>query len=416
MSSFDVVVVGGGQAGLSASYELRRRGIHHVVLERTDGPGGRWKSRWETFCLVTINDNCRLPGYRYDGNDPEGFMSRDEVVAYLARYAESFAAPIECGVEVSALTPRTGSHRWLLSTSAGDVIARDVIVATGPFQQQKLPAWAPALPRRITQLHSERYVKPEQLPDGSVLVVGSGQSGAQIAEELHEAGRRVYLGVSRCGRRPRRYRGRDITGWTALMRQHAIDTGTLRTASDLESPRDRFTCNPHLSGKSGGHEINLRQLALDGVTLLGRPSGARDSNLLLDNDLVANLERADTTAAISRRTVDEFIAACGLDAPEEPLDEPQLPDPTTRPNLDLDETGVTSIVWATGYRLDFSWIDLPGLSDDDGYPYHQRGITQHPGLSFLGLPWLHTEASSLLLGMETDAPHLVEHLTMLATT
>lgn len=410
MSPIEAVVVGGGQAGLSASHELRRRGIDHVVLERNEGPGGSWGGRWESFCLVTINENCRLPGFPYDRDDPEGFMTRDQIVAYLARYAAFFAAPVEYAVDVLAIRPGSGRDRWLLSTSAGDVTTKNVIVATGPFQWPKLPPWAQLLPARLLQLHSAHYVSPDRLPDGPVLVVGTGQSGAQIAEELAESGRDVYLGVSRCGRRPRRYRGRDITAWAALIRCHAIEQGTLRTVGELESPRERFTCNPHLSGKNGGHEINLRKLALNGVTLLGRPSGVRAATLQLEPDLLANLDRADLAAAESRRTIDEFIAARGLDAPGEIVVDPALPDPRVVPELDLDDARIAAVIWATGYRLDFSWIEVPGLCDDHGYPWHQRGITPFPGLSFLGLPWLHSEASSLLLGMEADAPDLVETL------
>lgn len=412
----ETVVVGGGQAGLSASHELKRHGIDHVVLERSDAPGGSWRRRWESFCLVTVNANCRLPGFPYDGDDPEGFMPRDEIIAYLERYADLFDAPVEYGTEVRAIRPGPGPEPWLLATSDGEVTTRNVIVATGPFQRPKRPAWAERLPARLTQLHSEHYVTPERLAEGAVLVVGTGQSGAQIAEELHESGREVYLGVSRCARVPRRYRGRDVTAWMAFKAQRAIEQGNPRTVRDLESPRDRFTCNPHLSGKNGGHDINLRQLAQNGVTLLGRPSGVRDATLLLDDDLITNLDRADAAAAQARRTIDEFIAACGFEAPEEPHLEPRLPDPSDRRELDLDDAQITTIIWATGYRLDFSWIAVPGLCDDYGYPRHERGITHHPGLSFLGLPWLHTEASALLLGMDTDAPHLVEQLTGVATT
>jgi putative flavoprotein involved in K+ transport len=414
MNRFNTIVVGAGQAGLSASHELHRRGVEHVVLDRSVRPAGRWPDRWNSFCLVTINENCRLPGLPYDGDQPDGFMTRDEVVAYLGRYAKSFNAPVEYGVDVRGIRPGTGADRWLVSTSAGTLSARTVVVATGPFQHPKVPSWAECLPEPVHQLHSDAYVSPECVPDGPTLVVGTGQSGAQIAEELHAAGRRVYLGVSRCGRRPRRYRGRDIHAWVALMRRQATQQGTLRTVRDLGSPRERFTCNPHLSGRNGGHEINLRRLATSGVVLLGRPSGIRGGTLLLDPDLIANLEGADAAAAQSRRIIDEFICACGIDAPEDDVIEPVLPDPVVLSELTLDEAQIRTVIWATGYRLDFSWIDVPGLCDAHGYPWHDRGVTPYPGLSFLGLPWLHTEASSLLLGMETDAPHLVAQLTSTA--
>ena len=416
MTTLDTVVVGGGQAGLSASYELARRGVDHVVLERGDGPGGRWPGRWESFCLVTVNENCRLPGFPYDGCDPEGFMARDEIIAYLDRYARRFDAPVEYGVEVDAIRAGAGHDRWRLATSSGGLSTRSVVVATGPFQHPKVPTWAQGLPASLAQLHSDHYLSPRHLPDGAVLVVGSAQSGAQIAEELHASGRDVYLGVSRCGRRPRRYRGRDAQQWVAVMRKHAVERGTLRTVNDLDSPAQRFTCNPHLSGKHGGHEINLRNLALEGVTLLGRPIGVNGHTLLLAPDLITNLERADNTAAQFRRSVDEFIATDGITAPEETTTEPPLPDPPLPPELDLRAAHITTIIWATGYRLDFSWIAVPGLCDEYGYPWHERGLTPHPGLSFLGLPWLHSEASSLFLGMESDAPYLVERLNSNLTT
>lgn len=401
----DVLVIGAGSAGLAASYHLTQAGLDHVVVDRSR-VGQGWRGRWDSFCLVTQNGTAQLPGYGYDGDDPDGFMTRDEVVAYLERYATSFSAPLRLGVDVTRLG-RDGTV-YVADTSDGQIEARSVIVATGTFQLPHIPVVSGQLPDDILQLHSSRYRNPEALPDGAVVVVGSGQSGAQIAEELHEAGRRVVLAVSRAGRAPRRYRGRDTSAWVGEM-------GLLeQKVQDLDDPEQQYSANMHVTGRRGGHTINLHRFARDGMQLVGKVRGAHDGILDIADDLHANLAGADQRAAAIRKAVDEYITASGIDAPEpDPSDDHAGQEgfdvPLAR-ELDLAAIGVSTVIWATGYRQGFDWIDLD-VTDDRGNPIHERGVTAFPGLYFLGLSWLHKRKSGLLAGVGEDAAYTIEHLT-----
>jgi putative flavoprotein involved in K+ transport len=269
----DIIVIGGGQAGLSVSYYLAREGREHIVLEQ-GRIGETWLSkRWDSFTLVTPNWTVQLPGSPYDEEDPDGFVLRDEVVAYLERYVESFNLPVRCGVRVNSLQqgPQGG---YLLNAGQMTFEAKNVVVATGAFQVPKIPPMSSQIPSDILQIHTDGYRNPQSLPRGSVLIIGTGQSGCQIAEELNKSGRTVYLATSSCGRAPRRYRGKDIIWWMNKI-------GMLDDLVDkLPSPSGKFACNPHVSGKGGGHDINLRQLANDGVVLLGHLVGAGSKNHL----------------------------------------------------------------------------------------------------------------------------------------
>jgi putative flavoprotein involved in K+ transport len=279
----DVVIIGGGQAGLALSYYLTQQGRAHVVLERGQ-VAETWRSqRWDSFTLVTPNWMTQLPGFPYQGEDPDSFLPRDDVVTFLERYARSFQAPVHCGVQSTAVRLRPEGNGYLVETNRDTYIASTVVLATGGFPRPKLPQASAAIPVNIMQLHSNQYRKPQRLPSGAVLVVGSGQSGSQIAEELHQSGRQVYLCISRCGRSPRRYRGKDIMWWINQM------GGYDRTVDALPSPAARFACHPDLSGKDGGHEINLRQLAREGVVLLGRLQEVQGSRAILAPDLEKTL-------------------------------------------------------------------------------------------------------------------------------
>ncbi|HWO04666.1 MAG TPA: NAD(P)-binding domain-containing protein, partial [Methylomirabilota bacterium] len=288
-----------------------------------------------------------------------------------------------------------------LETSHGIVVASNVVVATGPYQEPVIPALASALPPRIAQAHSRAYRNPAELPPGAVLVVGSGASGCQIVEDLLAAGRRVFLSVGRHRRFPRRYRGRDMFWW--MERMGALDQ-TLE-----ERPDARERPNPLVTGVGGGHEINLRFYAARGVVLLGHVDAIEESRLRLADDLDAQLTRGDEGVAVFTRAVDAYVERAGLSAPEEPAPAPPPPLPTSAPTraLDLDAESVTSVIWATGFRRDFGWIHLPVL-DERGEPIHRRGVSSCPGLYFLGLPWLHTLKSSVLCGVGRDADHLAE--------
>ncbi|HEY3896345.1 MAG TPA: NAD(P)-binding domain-containing protein [Pseudonocardiaceae bacterium] len=407
--SVDTLVIGGGQAGLATSYWLTQAGVEHLVVERRDRFGGGWLDRWDSFCLVAPNFVILLPGMPYAGPDPDGFMARDEVVNYLQDYAASFAAPVQLGTTVNRLCASNGD--LAAHTDGTTFLARNVVLATGPYQRPKVPAASSLLPGHIQQLHSQEYRRPEQLAGGAVLVVGTGQSGTQIAEELHRAGRDVHLAVSMCASAPRRYRGRDVIWWLLHCYLHGAEVGVpFPSAEDLPSPAARFGCDPHVSGKDGGHDINLRRFARQGVRLYGRLESAAGARVCFSDDLDERLAFADRAFDEEFRPMfDAYIAAAGVDAP--PDDRPPYDDftPATTTELDLDAAGVGAIVWATGYQLDFGWVDLPVL-DEWGYPRHRRGVTTHPGLYAVGLRWLHSEPSSVLAGVGADAAHIVEHL------
>ena len=401
----NTVIVGGGQAGLAASYGLAQHGIEHIVLEQADQLGEAWRNhRWDSFTLVTPNWQIRLPGAEYQGDDPDGFLPRHEIVAYLERYAERYQMPVRCGVRVTAVEPSPSGSGYRVGAGETDYEAANVIVATGLFQRCRVPPYAADLPAGIIQLPSDGYRNPRALAPGAVLVVGSAQSGCQIAEELYQSGRRVYLCTGGAGRVPRRYRGKDITWWL-------YETGWFdQTVDKLPSPRAKFAAHPHVSGKGGGHTLNLHQFARDGVVLLGHMQGVHDGIVALAPDLHENLARADRFEADLLKAVDAYIEQSGLHVPAERL--PELRDGYDAPlsgELDLEAAGITSIIWGVGYTSDFGLLKLPAL-DADGYPQQVRGATAHPGLYFLGLHWLHTRKSGLLLGVGEDAAYVAEQI------
>ena len=397
----DTAVVGAGQAGLSTSYFLTARGREHAVLER-GRVGETWRSeRWDGFCLNTPRWTQQLPGHEYDGEEPDGFAPLSEVIEYVDGYARSFDAPVREGVTVTAL--RSRGDGYLLETSGGEIEARNVVVATGAFQQPTASAPGAESATSVLQLHTSAYRRPDQLPEGGVLVVGSGQSGCQIADELREAGRRVHLSVGRCPWFPRRYRGRDILHWTLV-------TGILdQTVDQLPAPEARLACNPPVSGNDGGHDCHPRWLSQRGVRLLGRVGRIDGTRVLFEPGLEENLVSGDAFAKEIRQAIDGFITAEGLAAPE--VDEPTdaVVAETETETLDLEREGVTSILWASGFRPDYSWIDLP-LTDEQGWAVQSRGVTEHPGLYVVGLNWLYKRKSALLCGVGEDAEHVVGHL------
>jgi putative flavoprotein involved in K+ transport len=403
------LVIGAGQAGLATSYWLQRAGVEHLLVDRRPRLGGAWPDRWDSFTLVAPNYTLRLPGMPYAGPDPEGFMPRDQVVRYVQDYAAFVGAPVRLGVGIDRLRASGGRFE----AHSGDTVFRadNVVLATGPYQRPKIPEVAQRLPAPIQQLHSNEYRRPGQLAEGAVLVVGTGQSGAQIAEELLLAGRDVHLAVSMCPSAPRRYRGRDCIWWLMQSFLHGAEVGVkFPTVDDLPSPAARFECNPHLSGKDGGHDIHLRQLARRGAHLYGKLEAIDGARVRFSDDLAGRLHFADTKFDEELRPLfDAYIAAAGIDAPPDDRPPPDTFTPASVTELDLDRSGVRSVVWATGYRLDFGWVDLPVL-DPWGYPHHTRGVTTWPGLYAVGLPWLYSEPSSVFAGVGADAAHIVEHL------
>ena len=405
MQHFNTIIIGGGQAGLATSYTLQQHEIEHVVFEQAEQAGNAWRNnRWDSFTFVTPNWTLQMPGAEYQGNDPNGFLLRDEIVAYFENYVKKFNLPVQYGVRVTAVELLENSNKYQVTTDRDIFQADHVVVASGLFQGPKKPAFAANLYPKITQLHYSEYRNPKMLPDGAVLVVGSAQSGCQITEELRESGRQVYLCVGSAGRLPRRYRGRDVVDW--LMQTGFFD----RTVDKLPSPKAKFSGNPHFSGKNGGHTINLHQFVRDGVQLLGHITGGENNKIMLAGDLHESLAKADKFEADIIKLIDDFIAQNGIDAPNESL--PDLRDGYAIEEireLDLASKGINTIIWAHGYAFDFSLVKLP-VTDEDGYPIQQRGVTNHPGLYFVGMMWLNKFKSGLLLGISEDAAYVASHI------
>jgi cation diffusion facilitator CzcD-associated flavoprotein CzcO len=394
----EVVVVGAGQGGLAVSRELMQEGVAHVVLER-GRVGQTWRGRWDSFCLVTPNWFVQLPRHPYDGHDPDGFMLRDEVVAYLERYAAGFEATVREGIEVTALRPGPDGG-FVLETSAGEIAARTVVLSTGAYQRPYRPSGADTLPPDLLQIDVEDYRNPADLPRGPVLVVGSGQSGCQIAEELHQAGREVSLACGRAPWFPRRLGDRDLAWW-------GLETGFLDAPlSSLPSPSARLGANLQATGAGGGHDLHYRTLRKMGVTLLGHFLGADGRHARFAPDLGASVAWGDERNAQLMDLVRKLVAERGLPLPE--ISEPEPFDADAPAQLNL--SGFGAVVFAGGFRPDYeSWVRFPGAFDELGFPIHQEGAsTIVPGLYFVGVHWLRKRKSSLLNGVGEDA-HIVAH-------
>jgi putative flavoprotein involved in K+ transport len=413
-----VVVVGAGQAGLSISYCLEQRGIEHVVLEKSRVANSWRTQRWDTFCLVTPNWQCRLPGHPYRGGDHAGFMNRGQIVDYLEGYAAAFGPPLREGVKVLSVTRRAapapgGSAGGALApnkmafdirTSTGAMTADQVVVATGSYHVTKVPAFPDPIPGDIVQLHSADYRNPGSLPEGDVLVVGSGQSGCQIAEDLHLAGRRVHLCVGNAPRCARRHRGKDVVEWLDQMGYYDIP---IDRHPNREQVRDRT--NHYVTGRDGGRDIDLRKFALGGMRLYGPLASVRGSVIDLAPGLKKNLDDADDVYRSINRTIDAFIDKQGIEAPREPEYTPPWEPAEETAALDLRAANVRSVVWCIGFGADFRWLDLP-VFDASGYPRHDRGVTEVEGLYFIGLPWLFTWGSGRFSGVARDAEHIVDQI------
>ncbi|MEB0041150.1 MULTISPECIES: MSMEG_0569 family flavin-dependent oxidoreductase [unclassified Pseudomonas] len=402
-----VIVVGGGQAGLSASYYLQQQGIDHLLLEKHSVTHAWRHQRWDAFSLVTPNWQCALPGYTYSeefkGQDPHGFMKRDEINLYLAGFAQSVNAPVLEGVTVQRVVPRANGG-YEIHTSKGEYTADKVIVASGGYHTPIIPRLAERLPAGIQQIHSEQYRNPQALPAGNVLVVGSGQSGAQIAEDLHLAGRKVYLAVGDAPRCARFYRGKDVVDWLAEMGYYdiGVDTHPLR-----EGVRDNT--NHYVTGRDGGRDIDLRQFAVEGMQLFGRLDGLKGTRLQFSSNLSESLDSADAVYNRINTTIDGYIEKNAIDAPAGELYAPVWTPEQERSELDLEAQGIISIIWCIGFTPDFTWVEAP-VFNGRGHPGHQRGVTAQPGLYFLGLPWLYTWGSGRFSGVARDAEYVVEHI------
>ena len=398
-----VIIVGGGQAGLSMSYCLKAQGIAHVIFEKNRIAHAWATQRWDSFCLVTPNWQCQLPGYPYPGNDPNGFMLKDEIVRYVEDYARLIEAPVREGVVVRRVA-KTATDNFAVQTSEGEFTADAVVLAVSGYHVPQIPRIAERIAPGIHQLHSSAYRNPSQLPEGEVLVVGTGQSGCQIAEDLHLAGRAVHLVVGTAPRCPRVYRGRDAVDWLADLGQYDLPVEK-HPAGDAVRRR----ANHYLTGRDGGRDIDLRRFALEGMRLYGRLETVEDGILRFQDDLAKNLDGADAVYNGICAFIDKHIAEHGIEAPAgEPYQPVWVPD-VAPAALDPIAAGITSIVWSTGFRPDWSWVELP-IFNGAGYPVHRRGVTGMAGAYVLGLPWLHTWGSGRFVGVGRDAGFLAERI------
>ena len=404
MQSIETIIVGGGQAGLSTSYFLGQAGREHLVLEQAETVADAWRSqRWDSFRLVTPNWGFRLPGAEYDGPEPDAFMPLDEVRDRFQCYVETFQLPVRTHTRVTSIEAG-GAADYRVATSNGDFLARNVVIATGATHLPRIPKDAKAIASDILQLHSSGYRNPEALPSGAVLVVGSAQSGAQIAEELSASGRQVFHSIGSAGRAPRRYRGKDIFDWLFNV-LHFFDI----PAASFPVPYDRFA-PPHVSGTMGGHTLNLHQFARDGVRLFGHVAGADGHRIQFAPDLYECLSRADGFEKKALEMIDGCIAASGMDAPEEEM--PQLSDGFAQPlteQLDLRAEGIATVVWATGYRSDYGLVKLPVVDEKD-FPIQTNGVSQYPGLFFAGMPWMPSIKTGILPGVGDHARSIAEQI------
>ncbi|MGB3788289.1 MAG: MSMEG_0569 family flavin-dependent oxidoreductase [Phormidesmis sp.] len=403
---YPVIIAGGGQAGLSVSYCLKQRGIENIIFEKYTIAHSWQTKRWDSFCLVTPNWQCTLPGYEYPGDDPYGFMEKDKIVQYVQDYARSFEPNIKEKVAVEKVERDSSESVFQVTTSAGRYTASQVVVATGGYHTPKVPRMSESFPASVLQLHSSEYKRPEVLPEGAVLVVGTGQSGCQIAEDLHLAGRQVHLCVGGAPRSPREYRGKDVVEWLDQLGYYDM---TVDEHPQKEAVRKKT--NHYVTGRGGGREIDLRQFATEGMQLYGKLKSVEGSRLTLQDDLKKNLDQADEVAESIKRTIDEYIEKNNIDAIDEPPYKPVWQPQDTPTQIDLADSNITTVIWATGYHMDFSWIEIPAF-DGKGYPTHQRGVTTVVGLYFIGLPWLYTWGSGRFSGVAQDAEHIADCITL----
>lgn len=401
ITTIDTLIVGAGQAGIALSEHLSKQGVPHLILER-DRIAERWRSqRWDSLVANGPAWHDRFPGMEFDIH-PDAFATKEGIADYLEAYARMVDAPIRTGVEVARVVRNDGRPGFTVETSAGTFEAHRVVAATGPFQRPVIPAIAPKSDR-LMQIHSADYRNPDQLSEGAVLVVGAGSSGVQIADELRRAGKTVYLSVGAHDRPPRAYRGRDFVWWLGVLGEW--------DAEIMKKGKEHVTIA--VSGAHGGHTVDFRQLAQQGITLVGLTQSFEGGVARFANDLVTNLAAGDESYLSLLDAADAYVARNGLDLPEEPNARVRLPDPECVTNpilaLDLAEAGIGSIVWATGFALDFGWLQVDAFHPD-GKPRHQRGVSSEPGVYFVGLPWLSRRGSPFIWGAWHDARHVADHI------
>lgn len=401
ITEIDTLVVGAGQAGVAMSEHLSRLGIEHLVLEK-HRVAEAWRSgRWDSLVANGPAWHDRFPGLEFD-MDPDGFAGKEQVADYFERYARTFNAPIKTGVEVKRVTRNVERAGFTVETSAGTYVVNHLVSATGPFQKPVIPSIAPK-DDALHQIHSAQYFNPQQLPDGAVLVVGAGSSGVQIADELQRSGRQVYLSVGPHDRPPRAYRGRDFCWWLGVL--------GLWDSETMQPGKEHVTIA--VSGARGGHTVDFRRLAQAGMTLVGLTESFAEGKVRFQNDLIENLDRGDENYLSLLDAADAYARRNGLDLPLEPSARERVADAAciTDPlrELDLAAAGVSSIIWATGYSQDYSWLQVDAF-DAKGKPVHQRGVSSEQGLYFVGLPWLSRRGSAFIWGVWHDAKHVADQI------
>jgi putative flavoprotein involved in K+ transport len=399
--SVETVIVGGGQAGLAMSYCLSECGREHIILERAR-VAERWRTqRWDSLMFQFPNWSIELPGCSYRGPDPDDFSHKSDILSFLEDYAVRIKAPLRAGVEVLSLRRAPKPRGYMLTTSAGTFEARNVVVATGPYQRPRIPSLAAGIQPGLFQVHAAEYRNPHELPAGGVLVVGSGASGCQIAEELLMAGRQVFFAIGKHRRIPRRYRGYDAFWWRRTL-------GYLDQKAE-DTPREQRKPPPLVTGVGGGHDVDIRSYAKDGMTLLGHVREIRDGRVALADDLGESLAEGDRAFDEFTSAVDDYLRCHGAGSSEVHSSTSQRVTPSFVDEIDLRRSNIQSVIWATGYDLDFRWVDLPIL-DARGEPVQKRGVTSAPGIYFLGLAWMHKVKSSFLCGVGEDARYLAERI------
>lgn len=398
----DTLVIGAGQAGVAMSEHLTRCGIPHLVLEKNRIAEAWRTGRWDSLVANGPAWHDRFPGMAFEGIDPDGFVPKEKIADYFAAYADKFNAPIRTGVEVKHLQRNLGRPGFRVETSEGVIEARHVVAATGPFQRPVIPPIAPK-DDSLTQLHSAQYRNPQQLPSGAVLIVGAGSSGVQIADELRRAGKQVYLSVGAHDRPSRAYRNRDFCWWLGVL--------GLWDATATQPGKEHVTIA--VSGAQGGYTVDFRKLAAEGVHLVGVTRAFQNGNVTFADNLKENITLGDENYLALLDAADAYIARNGLDLPEDPNARQLLPDPECMLNplltLNLAQAGITAIIWATGYTADYSWLGVDTF-DNQGKPLHQRGVSNEPGIYFLGLPWLSRRGSTFIWGVWHDAKYIADHI------
>ncbi|NDW54457.1 NAD(P)/FAD-dependent oxidoreductase [Aliiroseovarius sp. PrR006] len=402
VETIDTLVVGAGQAGIALSEHLGNSGVPHLILEKNRVAEAWRTARWDALVTNGPVWHDRFPSLEFKGNDPDEFVTKDRVADYLEEYAQMVNAPVRTGVEVLKAERLPDQAGFRVETSGGVIEAKRIVAATGAFQHPVIPPIVPET-AKVTQIHSYHYKNPAQLAEGAVLVVGAGSSGAQIADELNRAGRKVFLSVGPHDRPPRRYRGRDFVWWLGVL-----------GLWDMAAPNpgtEHVTIS--VSGAYGGNTMDFRRLAGEGVTLLGMTDGFLDNTLTFRDDLQTNVAAGDANYNEMLDAADAYLDRTGLTLPEEPEARIAFPDPDCLTNpirtVDLAKEGITTIIWATGFRQDFDWMKFDAF-DEKGAPIHQRGVSVEPDVYFLGLPWQSRRGSTFLWGVWHDAKHVADQI------